>query len=371
MTAAYQCQQENASLFSEADAYYSTIKNKLTSADYQELTDPEAQRSLAIEENELMRLLFQAFITLRGQAQAQEPVIGSDGTTRTHVKTGKSRDLETVFGTVKVERTDHLGREHSALYPVDANLNLPTTKYSVEVERQVSLAAAHMSFDETVELVSRTTGAHVPKRQAEEVTQRAASDFTSFYELTALELGEPTGNLLILTFEQKGIILKPEDLLPATRKAADDSKPQMDTRTSKGEPKRGRKRMAAVAAVYTVLPFMRTPQEIIAGLRHIRDAIPQNRPRPEDKRVWATLTSDMKEVIAEAFDEANDRDPDRRKRWLVLVDGDKKLAPWVRAEAQKRGVKIILILDFIHALEYLWKAGHLFFKVKRFFQNHA
>jgi hypothetical protein len=33
----------------------------------------------------------------------------------------------------------------------------------------------------------------------------------------------------------------------------------------------------------------------------------------------------------------------------------------VRAEARRRGVEITLVLDFIHALEYLWKAAHVFF----------
>jgi len=44
-----------------------------------------------------------------------------------------------------------------------------------------------------------------------------------------------------------------------------------------------------------------------------------------------------------------------------LVDGDKKITRRVRAEARRRGVKITLVLDFIHALEYLWKAAHVFF----------
>ncbi|MFH1530484.1 MAG: ISKra4 family transposase, partial [Pseudomonadota bacterium] len=138
------------------------------------------------------------------------------------------------------------------------------------------------------------------------------------------------------------------------------SRHKMDTRLSQGE-KCGRKRMASVAAVYTVAPYLRTAQDVIAGLRHVRDAAPKPRPRPENKRVWASLTRNLRDVIADAFDEACDRDPERSKRWLVLVDGDKKLSKWVRAEARRRGVEITLVLDFIHALEYLWKAAHVFF----------
>lgn len=54
------------------------------------------------------------------------------------------------------------------------------------------------------------------------------------------------------------------------------------------------------------------------------------------------------------------RDLEQKKRWFVVVDGDRKLKRWVRAEARRRDVQATLVLDFIHALEYLWKAGHAF-----------
>ena len=77
--------------------------------------------------------------------------------------------------------------------------------------------------------------------------------------------------------------------------------------------------------------------------------------------MWASLTRSPEEVIAEAFVEADKRDPEHKKRWLVLVDGCPKLERWVRAEAQRLGVEVTLVLDFIHALEYLWRAAHVFF----------
>jgi hypothetical protein len=358
--AVYRTDLAETPLFADADAQYTAMKETLTSEDFQGKTEAEVQRWLAVEQRELMRRLFQSHITLRGQAQAQEPVVGADGVPRTHLRHEKSRKLESLFGTVEVERTGHSGRGLSTLYPVDASLNLPGTRYSQEVDRQVALLAARLSFDEALEMVGSLTGAHVPKRQAEEAVQRAARDFGTFYSGTQIEFEGSTSELLVLTFDQKGVVLHKEDLAEATRKAAESSRYKMDTRLSQGE-KRGRKRMATVAAVYTVAPYLRTAQEVIAGLRHVRDATPKPRPHPEGKRVWASLTRNLKDVIADAFDEACDRDPERSKRWLVLVDGDKKLTRWVRAEARRRGVEITLVLDFIHALEYLWKAAHVFF----------
>ena len=214
-------------LFADADAQYATMKETLTSADFHGKTEAEVQRWLAVEQQELMRRLFQSHITLRGQAQAQGPVVGDDGVPRTHLRPEKSRKLETVFGTVEVERTGHSGRGLSTLYPVDASLNLPETKYSLEVDRQVAKATARLSFDEALEMVGSLTGAHVPKRQAEEAVQRAASDFDAFYSGTELDSDRPTSELLILTFDQKGVVLRKEDLTEATRKAAEGSRHKM------------------------------------------------------------------------------------------------------------------------------------------------
>lgn len=362
VNAVYRIAPSPASLFAAADEKYAAMKESLMSAELQSETDPAAQRWLAGEQQVLMRRMYQAFITLRGQAQAQEPVVGVDGVARPHLRQDTSRKLETLFGEVEVPRDEHSGRGIAALHPVDGHLNLPKHRYSLEVERQLAMAVARMSFDESLEILGRQTGAHVPKRQAEEAVQRAARDFEAFYAGTCLDDEAPADHLLVLTIDQKGVVLRHEDLLEATRKAAEHARSKMDTRGSKGEPKRGRKRMAAVAAVYTVAPYVRTPEDIIAGLRHIRDATKPKRPRPQGKRVWATLTRNLKDVIADAFDEAEDRDPEHRRPWVVLVDGDQKLTRWIRAEARQRGVEVTLVLDFIHALEYLWKAAHVFFK---------
>jgi hypothetical protein len=49
-------------------------------------------------------------------------------------------------------------------------------------------------------------------------------------------------------------------------------------------------------------------------------------------------------------------------KWIALVDGDKKQRRYLLHEAKKQGLKLTLICDFIHVLEYLWDAGHVFFK---------
>ena len=202
MSVLYSNQTADACLFAEADAFYATIKENLSSPDMEGKTGAEVERQLAAEQQELMRRLFQAHLTLRGQGQVQEVVVGADGIARPHRRQGLSRQLETVFGTVEFERTGHAGRNLSTLYPVDAGLNAPGGKYSHEVDRQIAKAAARLSFDEALEMVCSQTGAHLPKRQAEEAVQRAARDFDEFYSGTSLEFDGPTSEFLVLTLDQ-------------------------------------------------------------------------------------------------------------------------------------------------------------------------
>ncbi|MBN1611301.1 MAG: hypothetical protein JW940_32005 [Polyangiaceae bacterium] len=159
----------------------------------------------------------------------------------------------------------------------------------------------------------------------------------------------------MLTFDGAGIIMRKEDLRPATQQAAAKSKPKLETRLSSGE-KRNRKRMAEVAAIYSVAPFPRTPMDVVHGLRPVRD-VAKRRPRPVNKQVSASVELGAEQVIREKFEEGLRRDPERRRRWVVLVDGNDDQIRMVRKVAKELGVEITLVLDLMHVLEYLWKAA--------------
>jgi len=50
-------------------------------------------------------------------------------------------------------------------------------------------------------------------------------------------------------------------------------------------------------------------------------------------------------VIDDAFTEALRRDPDRRRRWVVLIDGQLDQRRRIERAAAKRGVAITIVLD--------------------------
>ncbi len=62
-------------------------------------------------------------------------------------------------------------------------------------------------------------------------------------------------------------------------------------------------------------------------------------------------------MIAAAFDQAEARDPQHDRTWVVLVDGAEHQLDLIRAQAQRRGVTIHIVIDLIHVLEYIWKAA--------------
>jgi hypothetical protein len=68
--------------------------------------------------------------------------------------------------------------------------------------------------------------------------------------------------VLVLTFDGKGIVMRPDALRPATARAAAAARRKLATRLSPGE-KNGRKPMAELACVYDAAPAPRTPADII------------------------------------------------------------------------------------------------------------
>ena len=367
------CAAPPDSVYAEAETTFAQTKAYLSSPEALRMSESDLERELHRRGQELIRQLLQGHLDQRGPGEAAGPVAGADGVERPERRV-HDRRLETTFGTVDVERVGYGARGHESLHPLDASLNLPPERYSLEVRRRVAEAAASRSFDEALFDLSRHTGAQVPKRQAEQLAARAAEDFDAFYEARREAAGEPSpeDSVVVLTFDGKGVVLHREDLREATRRAAERRRQQREqlspfNRLKPGEKKHA-KRMATVAAVYTVAPFVRSPEEFLSSLMprqpgnktRAKARTQAVRPRPVAKRAWASLEHEPAEVVAEAMLEAERHDPERVKRWVVLVDGAETQLDLVEAGAAAYGVDVTVILDIIHVVEYVWKAAHVF-----------
>jgi hypothetical protein len=118
--------------------------------------------------------------------------------------------------------------------------------------------------------------------------------------------------------------------------------------------------MAEVGAVYDATPAPRT----LANILPATDAERANAvPGPAAKNKWlvASVVEDAASVVADIFAEAGRRDPEHRRTWVALVDGNNHQIARIEAEALAHKMSVTIVIDFIHVLEYLWKAAWCFY----------
>ena len=355
-------------LFEPAFDALGDIVNRLRTADAMQMSHDDIERLIEVDGREVLRLLLQGHLNHRAQAEAdREAPTGADGIRRKYSQTTQ-RSLATVLGKVQVTRR-HFSLKGVAggLQPLDAELNLPEESYSLGLRRRVVSEVIDVSFAVAVDKISENTGAKVPKRQVEELAIRAAKDFEAFYAERHQEMAGKADSseddaLVVLTSDGKGIVMRPEALRPGTRKKAVRDKHKLQTRLSPGE-KRNRKRMAEVASVYELAIQPRTVDDILAA-EAVQDnppSKPSRRPKPVNKRLWASVEKPLKSVVTECFEEALARDPWMKRTWVYLVDGNKEQIRVARALGRSYGVEVTIIVDFIHVIEYLWRAVWAFF----------
>jgi hypothetical protein len=326
------------------------------------------EEQLSDKAKEMMRLLFQGHLDVLKDTEQIVKVADGDGGIRTTIRRFQRRRLRTLFGEVSVCRMLYQAPGLPACAPQDGVLALgDDSVYSLGFCRLVAEQSACCSYDETVATIARSTGEWLPKRQVEQIAIDATIDFEAFYQQQEWQV-EVDSQLLVLTFDGAGIIMRWQGLRPGTqRKAQADSgkSKSWPARTGSGK-KENRKRMAEVGAVYSVSPHIRSANDILGEMSSLRSAdqtcMKPNRPRPVNKRVLASVERPYYEVIDEGFAEAQRRDPQHLRPWIVLVDGDPKQIVAIMAAATKWGVPITLICDCIHVLEYLWQAAHCLYK---------
>ncbi|MCA1673412.1 MAG: ISKra4 family transposase, partial [Actinobacteria bacterium] len=344
--------------FGQSCERFEAMVSWLDSQQAQELTHGELETRLQTQGRELLRQLTQDHLDLRAQRETRlEEAVGADGVRRSSAETGRTRAVATVFGPVTVRRTTYRKPGHASLHPADGVLNLPAEKYSHGLRLLAARDSARGSFAGAADTIARISGQRLGNRQVEALTQRAAVDFDQFYAQRPRHLSL-ADDLLVLSYDGKGVVMRPQALRPATAHAAARATSKLTTRLSRGE-KRHRKRMAEVGGVYDATPTPRAPEDILA---------PPGRQRPNPagsaahgKWLTASITADAAEVIGQVFDEADRRDPDHHRRWIVLVDGNAHQIDRTQVEARARHAEVTIVIDFVHVLEYLWKAAWCFF----------
>jgi hypothetical protein len=354
--------------FADSLSAFETLTTTLSGSDAGMWTHTELEEYLDAAGRELLRLLLQDHLGLRaareeGQVRsgAGPVVVGPEGRVRPWRETGHSRWLATVFGMVRVVRVAHRGRGVGNVHPADAVLSLPAGRHSTGLRRLAVTEAVRGSFDQAHDAVERRCGNVLGKRRLEELVVAAAVDVDGFYR-TRIPVPCSRTMPLVIQADGKGVVMRPEALREATRRAAAKAAAGHRGRLAPGE-KPNRKRMATVACVFDTRPAPRRPHDVIhppGGRSGERPARPG--PRAENKWCTASLVRPPEQVISDAFGQAEARDPKHLRPWVVLVDGARHQLDLIGAETGRRGVTVHVLLDFVHVAEYVWAAAHAFHK---------
>jgi hypothetical protein len=302
---------------------------------------------------EVSRLLYEAHIRARGRGDVGPSIEVEDGDGDVVVHSHRRPqpcNQSSVFGDIKIERTGYAHPGRPSVRPIDPQLQLPERSFSYEVQRRVILRAVQGPFNEAVESINDLTGLNVSNKSAEDIVLDAAVDFENFYKAFT-PTTEETGPIVVGAVDGKGVPMVKQD------------QAEVVVRRGRGK-KANKKRMATVAAVYTIQPRIRTPEEVTESLfrpdlKVVGGSEPKRPPRPgpEQKRIWASLERGKDAVIQEVQEEMLARDPTASKCHVAVTDGERAL--------QKRVRKYIpdaqLILDLLHVLEKLWVVTHIFF----------
>lgn len=314
----------------------------------------EVENGVGERSREVLRLLLQGNLDARGRGDVGPAVEVRDGdrvVVLSHKDPDRNRDIRTVFGKVEVPRTAYGRPGERSVCPIDDQVQLPERSFSYVVQHHLVLEAVKGPYKEAVATMATFTGLAVQKKTCEDVVRDAAVDFEDFYAQRTVPPPSETGSIVVGSIDCKGIPIIQETPPPHSPPGAPV------------ERRRGVKQMATVAEVHTVQPRPRTPESVtdslfkapakLSAVGSDKDQSPEA--RAEHKRVWASLDKTKEDVAAEVAQEVERRDPDRSKTRVALTDGERALQKLVL----KLMPSLLLILDFLHVLDKLWKAANV------------
>jgi hypothetical protein len=271
----------------------------------------------------------------------------------------RERPYLSIFGAIDIERTCY-GHDRVEAAPLDARLHLPRRQYSYLFQRWLGAFVVDDAHAEAIRKLETILGLGIAVKASEDLNREQASDVEVFQDNLPVPDAAAEGPLLVVTADCKGVPLVREavrEIEGPGAPAARDRRGRSSGchRRGKGE-KANKKQMAAVGAVYTIKPFVRTADDVIEEV--MRREARERRPAPQHKRVRAELLVGKVALFLWLAQEVIRRNPRGTKPVIFLSDGERALQDR-QGEYLPEGT--ICILDLFHVMERLWKVAWCFF----------
>lgn len=242
-----------------------------------------------------------------------------------------------VFGKLRFSRHYFIAAGQAACCPLDADLSLPARCYSDLLREWATYHASDGAYRETTDTLTRILGLDLSIQALETSVREDAQDVATFYAQPALTSALPAGVILVVQADGKGV--------PIVQPPSADA----PLRLGKGQ-KRTKKKEAIVTSLYSIAPYVRTPQDLRAALLHEpQRADHPSRPLPVQKETRASLEGKAA-ALQTLQQRAIQRDGPLIQARVALTDGAESLQKHLQAAFPNH----TLILDIIHASEYLW-----------------
>jgi hypothetical protein len=276
-----------------------------------------------------------------------------DARTLRRLPNRRTRRYVSIFGELLLTRCVYGTREGQAIeaVPLDARLGLPAGEFSYVLEDWQQRLCVKESFGEATGDLAELLGVS-PSVRAAEVMNRQMAEFAPSFRLNQpIPPADEEGELVVVTGDGKGIPMRRKGERPRTH----------GQRRTKGQ-KANKKQMSYVGAVYTIDPFVRTPDDVLDELARKETA--KNRPKPQHKRVAAEMTQVIEgeecngrvSLFAELSEEVRERNPGDKKTVVAVMDGEKALWDVLGFFLPC----VVGVLDIFHVIERLWTAAHVF-----------
>jgi hypothetical protein len=301
----------------------------------------DREKLIAEEGRDLNRKFLKATFDLDAAREERAAgVTSAAGIRHGSVEKGCKRGLASIFGPVTVTRMAYRNWQEPSLHPADARQVLPDDPYSLGMRALAARHLARTGFGQAQEDIENLTGVKIGRAQLQGIAEDLARWTGDFYAERARSADEdpPATDVIMMQGDGKGIAMRPEH--------------RKNGGTDPAHP--GVKKMAEIVAVADFTPAAREPEDIAAPPAR-RKAHPG--PKARDKWVSASVTESIEDMIAAAYDEAGRRDPEHVRQRVFLVDGNKQQITAIEAQAEERGLKVPVLIDYIHVSGYIGKAA--------------
>lgn len=334
----------------------------------QDLVRQAAEQGLPIHKTE--RLIWDFVLTIGRQAMFQflasvgtgdlgPTVTSPTGQTWERLPELHTRRYLSIFGEFHLERTVYGSREGQKIefVPLDNRLQLPDSVFSYVLQDWDQSLAAEQAFSQVNQTIARMLHLNQSVDSLEGMNRQMAQDVAAFRELQGSPPPAEEGEFVVLTADGKGVVIRGL----GTPAVCGGQRP--------GGQRANQKRMATVGAVYTVDPYVRTAQDVVAALFRDLDYEPGPRPEPCHKRVWASLPvegpqpqSSIEVVFNWLWWEMAQRNPQLQRPTICLCDGQEAL--WEACAEAVPDPDRVEILDLLHVTPRLWQAAKLLYGEK-------